>query len=197
MTASPSAVLCSTEGAIIPLLVDRWKAVPTAEELVVLDRAIGPVLDVGCGPGRHVAALATRGLVALGIDVSAEATALARRLGSTVLRRSVFDRLPNEGRWRTALLFDGNIGIGGDAVALLSRLRDVVSNGGSVLVELEAPGAPTRVDNVRVERGAAVGPWFSWAHVGIEGLEDHAIQAGLRVAERWDDGGRPFARLSR
>ena len=42
------------------------------------------------------------------------------RLGGPALRRSVFDPLPGEGRWGTALLLDGNIGIGGDPRALLA-----------------------------------------------------------------------------
>ena len=196
MTDSPGAVLCSTGGAVIPLLVDRWMAVPTPEELVVLGRARGPVLDVGCGPGRHVAALAAQGLLALGIDISPEATAAAGRLGSVVLRRSVFDRLPNEGRWRTALLFDGNIGIGGDAIALLRRLRDVVTPGGSVLIELEAPGAPTRVDDVRVERGGAVGPWFSWARVSIDDIDRIATQTGFIRTWTHEEAGRWFVELT-
>ena len=38
-----------------------------------------PVIDVGCGPGRHVAELAARGAIALGIDISAAAAATAAR----------------------------------------------------------------------------------------------------------------------
>jgi hypothetical protein len=60
----------------------------------------------------------------LGVDVSPAAVARAKGAGGAVLRRSVFDRLPAEGRWGTALLADGNIGIGGDPHALLRRVRD-------------------------------------------------------------------------
>ena len=41
------------------------------------------------------------------------------RRGGAALRRDVFAPLPGEGRWYTALLADGNVGIGGDPVALL------------------------------------------------------------------------------
>ena len=37
--------------------------------------------------------------------------------GATVLQRDIFGPLPGEGRWGTALLFDGNVGIGGDPAA--------------------------------------------------------------------------------
>ena len=43
--------------------------------------------------------------------------------GVAALLRDVFDPVPGEGRWETALLADGNIGIGGDPVALLERVR--------------------------------------------------------------------------
>ncbi len=51
---------------------------------------------------------------------------IARRHGVNVLERSIFDHVPGAGRWRTALLLDGNIGIGGDPVALLERLGDLL-----------------------------------------------------------------------
>ena len=83
----------------------------------------GPVLDVGCGPGRLVLGLAQRGTVALGVDPAPAAVALARSRGAPVLQRSVFDPLPGQGRWRTVLLADGNIGIGGDPEPAAAPLR--------------------------------------------------------------------------
>ena len=47
----------------------------------LLRRCTGPVLDVGCGPGRLTGALTARGHVALGVDVSAGAVRLARAPG--------------------------------------------------------------------------------------------------------------------
>ena len=49
---------------------DRWLAPAGAVDARVLAGLRGPVLDVGCGPGRHVRALLERGVVALGIDVT-------------------------------------------------------------------------------------------------------------------------------
>src|SRR5205823_333854 len=82
-------------------------------------RAVGPVLDVGCGPGRHVLALARRGVLAVGVDVTPAAVRYARARGAPVFRGSVFAAVPGVGHWRTALLLDGNIGIGGRPVVLL------------------------------------------------------------------------------
>jgi SAM-dependent methyltransferase len=97
----------------------------------LLDRCGGPTLDVGCGPGRLAGALAGRGQVALGVDVSAEAVRQARRRGVSALCRDVYAApLPGEGRWRRVLLADGNIGIGGDPPRLLRRCRRLAGAAG-------------------------------------------------------------------
>ncbi len=173
----------------------RWLQRPQPEEEAVLDQAEGPVLDVGCGPGRHVMALAQRGIMALGIDITPSAVHLARRRGAMVLERSVFDRVPGKGRWGSALLLDGNVGIGGDAGMLLSRLVALLRPGGRVLVELDGPSAPRNRETVRLEHRGLPGPWFPWAWVSVDRISGVAAPAGLTVADVWSDGGRYFARL--
>ncbi|MFB7591080.1 class I SAM-dependent methyltransferase [Streptomyces sp. NPDC056169] len=185
------------DGWLLPLEVERWCEAPDRADLSVLDRCPGTVLDIGCGPGRLVAALAAEGRRALGIDVSPDAVARTLRLGGTALCRSVFDPLPGEGRWDTALLIDGNIGIGGDPAALLRRLRRSVSLAGQVIAEC----APADVDErceVRVDDGrGGRGEPFPWARVGMRALGAHAAAAGWTVSERWDLLGRHFAALTR
>src|SRR5439155_8036 len=78
----------------------------------LLARCSGPTLDVGCGPGRLVAALAAAGLPTLGVDISAEAVRQARRRGAPAQRTCVFTPIAGEGAWQHLLLADGNIGIG-------------------------------------------------------------------------------------
>jgi SAM-dependent methyltransferase len=87
----------------------------------IMDSCRGPALDLGCGPGRLTAGLVARGSGALGVDVSAAAVRATRRRGAPAVRRDLFGPLPAEGLWRHALLVDGNIGIGGDPVRLLTR----------------------------------------------------------------------------
>ena len=56
---------------------------------------------------------------------------VARTRGVNVLERSrLRTASPDHDRWRTALLFDGNIGIGGDPVALLSRVVELLRDDG-------------------------------------------------------------------
>ncbi len=59
MTAAVALHTCV--GEIVDLPVHRWLADPAPEEEALLDRAVAPVLDIGCGPGRLVLALARRG----------------------------------------------------------------------------------------------------------------------------------------
>jgi SAM-dependent methyltransferase len=192
-----TACLRSTDGRALPMRADRWLAPLTREDESVLERARPPVLDVGCGPGRHVLALAERGVLALGIDITPAAVDLARRRGAPVLARSVFDRVPGSGRWASALLLDGNVGIGGHPETLLERVAALLASGGVVLVELEPPGASPRAEIVRFDIGGTDGPWFAWTAVGADELAAPASAAGLRVEDVWDVGDRWFGTLRR
>jgi SAM-dependent methyltransferase len=162
----------------------------------LLRRCAGPTLDVGCGPGRLTRAVALRGHVALGVDVSAGAVRLARRRGARALRRDVFDPLPHEGGWSRVLLADGNIGIGGDPTRLLLRCRELVAPDGSILIELDPPGGRTWAGDVRIaaDGGPPSAP-FRWAYVGVDRLAWLARSAGLRVLDHWTEAGRWFASL--
>jgi SAM-dependent methyltransferase len=171
-------------GEHIVLPIDRWRAEPEDADELLLRHCTGPTLDIGCGPGRLTAALVRRGVVALGVDISPVAVRLTADRGAPALRRDVFGQVPGEGRWRHALLADGNIGIGGDPVRLLRRVEALLSAGGSALVEIEPPGHGMRRDRVRVDGGRApAGAWFDWAWLGVDGVEDAARHA--RMSVRW------------
>lgn len=174
---------------------EQWLRPADAVDRRLLARCRGPVLDVGCGPGRHTIALAERGVPTLGVDITATLVALARPRGAVVLHRSVFDPLPGTGRWGTALVLDANLGIGGDLVRLLDRLVALVRPGGLVLAE---PAAGPGDGDARVVVGTSTGPWFPWSEVD-EGLlvAEVAGRDDLVVRERWSDGGRRFVALER
>ena len=180
--------------AALPLR--RWLAPAAPADLLVVERAAAPVLDVGCGPGRMLAALEAHGRAATGIDVSPVAVRLAQRRGHA-LRASVFSPRVPVAAWASVLLLDGNIGIGGRPEALLARARDLIAADGAVLVEAAPPGRPTRRERVRLETRGAMSPWFGWATVGIDGIAPLARAAGLRCAEVLTCDGRWFARLER
>ena len=166
-------------------------------EGALLARALSPVLDIGCGPGRHVVELARRGMVVLGIDVSLPALELARRRQALVLHRSVFDDIPGFGRWASALLLDGNLGIGGCPATLLRRVAALLTGDGRVLVEAEAPGTRSISERARVEVDGVPGPWFRWTRVGMDALPGLASAAGFVICDEWTVDGRWFAELHR
>ncbi|MFE3021924.1 class I SAM-dependent methyltransferase [Streptomyces sp. NPDC059256] len=189
--------LRGANGWLLPLELDRWCAQADSCDLAVLRRCEGPVLDIGCGAGRLVEALTVRGHRALGVDVCSSAVASTLRRGGQARLGSVFDALPCEGHWGTALLIDGNIGIGGFPPALLERTRQLVRPGGLLLVETAADHIDARhrvhIDDGIGRRGAA----FPWASVGRRALVRYALTAGWTARDHWTTSrGRHFSALA-
>ena len=181
----------------IDLPVHRWHGPILAEDAMLLESIQSPVLDVGCGPGRHAAGLARAGCYALGIDTSLAAIETARRRGANALHMSVFGPVPGAGRWATVLLLDGNIGIGGDPARLLRRASRLAAPSGRVLVEVDPPGRESRRFEVRVQHPGGLGPAFPWACVGADEIGRVAASAGLGTVRVWRGGERWFAELEK
>ena len=174
-----------------------WTGTATRTELRILDDLNGPVLDVGCSPGRLVEALRDRAVKVLGIDAAPSAIAGARSRGRRVMQRSVFDPIPREGTWASVLLFDGNIGIGGDPDRLLARVRDLLAPDGCVIVELEPPGAAIESGLVEFEVATGMVGLFPWCWVRAEQIAGVARSSDLRVDDCRQIGDRWFAWLGR
>jgi SAM-dependent methyltransferase len=197
--ASGMSLLSADDGTSVPLDVGRWHGEVDEVESQLLASLIDPVLDIGCGPGRIGAALSAAGRTVLGIDPAPAAIAWALARGAPALCRSVFDPLPDEGRWVSALLLDGNIGIGGDPSVLLARICDLLAPGGEVVAEVTAPGGRTGTMRVclRGDASGPVRPWFPWARVSVDAFPALAGGAGLVPGGSWHQGERWFARASR
>lgn len=190
-------VLRAHTGETLELDLGRWHDPATEEEAAILDTVAGPVIDLGCGPGRLVVRLAGQGVPALGVDSSPSAVSLARTRGATVLQGDIFAPLPFEGRWGTALLFDGNLGIGGDPARLLRRCRQLIDDAGEVVAEVEPPGTGWRRLTAWFERDGRRSQSFAWAVVGADAVAGLAHKAGFEVAGLAPTpSGRWFARLS-
>ncbi len=183
-------------GEELPLALERYLGHAAAEERGVLERAVGPVLDIGCGPGRHIVALERQGVIAVGLDISPLAVRLARSRGASVIEGSIFNRVPHAGHWGSALLLDGNIGIGGAPFELLARVGSLLRPDGVILVEVEGPNIRAHTLKVRLIADGASTHRFPWARLGIEDLGAIATHAGFVVSEHWKAGSRWFASLT-
>ncbi len=177
------------------LPVSRWTGPASMDDRFLLAWCRGGTIDLGCGPGRLAAELAARGHEVLGVDVSDEAVTRTQRRGAPAIQRDVFQPLPREGLWDTALLADGNIGIGGDPVALLRRVRRLVRSDGRVVVDLAAPGTGLRVQQLHLRAGGLRSMAFAWAELGPEAVEHVGANAGLAVAKVAQRGTRWVAVL--
>lgn len=194
-SAGPQALARWRDGSTRPVMLERWMGVADAIDERALRSLDGPVLDVGCGPGRHLHALARRGVFGLGVDLSPVAVELARGVGVRAIVGSIFDELPGAGTWRSALLLDGNIGIGGRPARLLRRIHGLLAADGQVLVELAAPEVNTVQTLIRLETRLGISDWFPWAEVSSTDVAAVAIDGGFDLTAQWNEDGRWFALL--
>jgi SAM-dependent methyltransferase len=194
---SEKLYLRSTDGRGEAMDVARWSARADLTDLTLLASVTGPLLDVGCGPGRMVRAARELGISALGIDVSPAAVTLARSEGIRVVEGSIFDRVPMEGEWQTVLLVDGNVGIGGDVEELIARCVELISPEGEIVIEVNSDPLHHRTYTATVvdDRGGESAA-FPWAEIGILRLVRIAALKGLGLRQSWELGGRHFCRLA-
>lgn len=180
---------------------------PQNHEVAVLDGAKGPVLDVGCGAGRHLLRFQKMGIPATGIDVSKAAVETCRLRGCKDAR--LFDIMSKEALsidqpFQTALLFGNNVGIAGTiegAEKLFRRLRSLVAPGGRLLLSsidvaqtdrpehLEyhqkniANGRPKGEIKMQFSYQGQHGDWVDWYHPSPEEVDLLAKTSGWTVEQ--------------
>jgi SAM-dependent methyltransferase len=164
------------------------------------------VLDVGCGPGRHAHALARRGIVVHGIDISARFVALATEslVPGATFERLDARRLPFEAEFDVALsLCQGAFGLltgSGQDAAVLTGMARAVRPGGRVALSAfnayfqvrygdgtfdPSTGINHERTEVRDEAGQATTVDL-WTHCFTPTeLRALVTGAGLRVDEIW------------
>ena len=168
-----------------PLAIGRWVAGADAVDERALAGLRGPVLDVGCGPGppparaRPPRRVRARRRPLPGRRRRWPADAAPTRSSA---RSSARSRTPARGQ--SALLLDGNIGIGGSPARLLRGSLALLAPGGTILVELAAPETDTIETLARIETPSSVSEWFAWAEVSAASIGELADRVGVRVSRR-------------
>jgi SAM-dependent methyltransferase len=180
-------------------------AQPTGLQGLVVDRANGRVLDIGCGAGRYALYLQERGRDVVGIDASPLAVEVCRRRGLRDVRLLTLEQVDDSlGRFDTILMLGNNFGLLGSfrgARRILKRLGKLVVSGGSIIAETLDPyqtSDPSHLAyhaqnrgrgrmggqiRMRVRYQAYRTPWFDYLFVSRDELDDIVTDTVWRVRE--------------
>lgn len=156
------------------------------------DRAMGRVLDVGCGAGRHAVYLQAKGYQVTGIDTSSGAVITAKERGLRDAHELDVEHVDTlDGRFDTILMLGGNLGLLGSpqqAIRILNALAEIAASGARVLAhgldpyDTAEPGhleyharnrargrMPGQV-RCRPRFRRLVGPWTGLLHCSVDEL---------------------------
>jgi 2-polyprenyl-3-methyl-5-hydroxy-6-metoxy-1,4-benzoquinol methylase len=159
----------------------------------VAERNPGRVLDLGCGEGWLMRALAERGIETIGLDVSLELVMAAEETGGGRYRCCSYDELVDDptraGGPYDVVACNFSL-LGADLPPLLRALRANLAPGGALVIQTVHPwtaaGEDGYADGWRTETFDAFGGEFAepmpWYFRTLESWVDGLRTAGFRVA---------------
>ncbi len=156
--------------------------------------AIGRVLDIGCGAGRHSLYLQEKGLDVTGMDSSPGAVRVCKLRG---LKKALLRPISEIGRFKprsfdTVLMLGNNFGLFGSAVGarrLLKQLTHITSEDARIIAGTRDPHLTTNRDHLQYQRrnrkrgrmpgqirlrvrfGRVTGEWFDYLLVSPKEME--------------------------
>jgi SAM-dependent methyltransferase len=150
---------------------DAWWYFTRYRDFLAIERkalrfAVGRILDVGCGAGRHSLYLQRKGFEVTALDSSHRLAVISHLRGvREVCAASACSALPfREGQFDTTLLFGNNLGLCGgvrETSCLLQELGRVTRPSGRVLATTRAPGTRAKRDldywNAQLAQGREFG----------------------------------------
>ena len=216
-------VLERDEGWHDKALPPEWFFAPQAEWADAERRVLGlvregPVLDLGCGGGRHSLHFQSLGLDVTAVDVSPGAIEVCRERGVRDARLLDLRTPPRDKEWRTILLMCGNLGLGETwegTRRVLTRLASAAAPGALLIgatVDPTYTQSPAHVSyqqamlaagrhrgevRLRLRYGGKVSPW--WNMICIPGSEMSSLVEGTgwTIIEHVEDGCDQYVALVR
>jgi 2-polyprenyl-3-methyl-5-hydroxy-6-metoxy-1,4-benzoquinol methylase len=171
----------------------RRLATDAAIVQAVAEREPGRVLDLGCGEGWLMRALAERGIPAIGLDVSLELVMAAEETGGGRYRCCSYEELVEDptraGGPYDAIACNFSL-LGADLVPLLAALRANLAPDGALVIQTVHPwtaaGDEGYADGWRTETFDAFGGDFAepmpWYFRTLGSWVDALAAAGFRLA---------------
>ena len=117
------------DGRLEPLPLDRWLAPADEVDQAILADVAAPVLDLGCGPGRHLAALRALGKRGLGVDLSPVAVRSPAVAARDAINGSLWADVPGAGRGGRSCCWTATSASAAKPVALLRRAGELLDAG--------------------------------------------------------------------
>ena len=173
------------------------------DERRALRRApLGPVLDLGCGAGRHALHFQSLGREVTAVDISPGAIDVSRARGVVDARLQDLTVPPADRRWMTILLMCGNLGLAGDwqgTKALLADLASIADPGGVLIADSVDPthmadeyssqhrrrneesGRHVGHARLRLRYQATVTPWWDLLNVPVGEVRSLVADTGWEV----------------
>jgi SAM-dependent methyltransferase len=200
-------------GSALPYFMDyeNWPA----HEREAIQRARGPVLDIGCGAGRVALYLQGRGHRVLAIDNSPLAVRVAKARGVRTTRVSSIDQIPSlRGTFRTIVLYGNNFGLFGGlkkARRLLAAMRGITAPDALIIASTANPyttceavhlayhqrnrerGRMAGQIRLRIRYAQFRGRWFDYLFASQDEVRSIVERTGWAVSEMVGSPGPEFA----